>query len=427
MSYIYNTGIYFYYLAIRLASVFNRKARLWINGRRNLLDNIALSLDQESDYVWVHCASLGEFEQGRPVIEKFKKENPGYKIILTFFSASGYENKKNYKGADYVCYMPLDTAANAERFVRYVNPRVAIFVKYEYWYNHLQSLYDKKIPVIFISSIFIKSQHFFRFYGKWFRKKLEKVTYFFVQNKESQDLLYSIGIHNVVVSGDTRFDRVYEISKNPDRYPMVESFIQGSVIFVAGSTWPKDDDVLVPLINKKLKGLKYILVPHEIDHGYIKDLSKRIEGKVVTYSQQDAETFAEADVLIVDSVGMLSSLYQYASIAFIGGGFGKGIHNSLEAAVFGMPVVFGPNYERFAEARELLQLGGAFSIKNKEELELVVSKVFGDYMLLSYISDISKKFVEQKKGATETIMLFVNTIVNPRGYKTELLKDVSLN
>jgi 3-deoxy-D-manno-octulosonic-acid transferase len=427
MKYLYNSGINLYLIFIWIASLFNKKARLWIEGRNDLLDSIALSIDHESDYVWFHCASLGEFEQGRPVLEQFKKQNPGFKIILTFFSSSGYENKKNYKGADHICYMPVDTIRNAEKFIEYVNPKAAVFIKYEFWFNHLQVLHSNRIPVIFISAIFRKNQHFFRFYGKWFRKQLSKITYFFVQNKESQELLYSIGVNNVVVSGDTRFDRVYEISRNPENYPLAERFIQGSIIFMAGSTWPKDENVLIPMINKKQKGIKYIIVPHEIDREHINKLAGRIESKVVRYSENDGDDFMDADVLIIDTIGMLSNLYQYASIAYIGGGFGKGIHNILEAATFGMPVIFGPKFSKFKEARDLIEAGGAFSIKNQEELELVVTKILSDYKLLSYVSDISKKYVEQKKGATQTILLLLNTIINPKGFHLDTLKDVNMN
>jgi 3-deoxy-D-manno-octulosonic-acid transferase len=427
MHFIYNISIRILWLVIRISAFYNKKARMWIEGRKNLMDTVAHSIDQDSEHVWFHCASLGEFEQGRPVMEEFKKSNPHIKIVLTFFSPSGYENKKNYQGADHIFYLPLDTPQLASQFVEYVRPRAAVFVKYEFWYNFINALDERKIPLIFISVIFRKNQHFFKFYGKWFRAQLKKVTYFFVQNKPSQDLLYSIGVHNVVVSGDTRFDRVYQIRQSPRSFNMVEKFIQGSVIFMAGSTWPKDEEMLVSLINQKHKGLKYIVVPHEIDQGHIQKFCSALDTSVVKYSEPDENKFKDAQVLIIDSIGMLSNLYQYASIAYIGGGFGKGIHNILEPATFGMPLIFGPNYRKFAEACELVQYGGAFSVRNSSDLQKNVESVLSNYKLLSNISEITQKYVDLKKGATHKILLFLNTIVNPHGHTFDAITDINLN
>lgn len=427
MQVIYNIFVFFYGKAIWLASVFNPKARQWMLGRRNLLEKIALELDHEAQHIWFHCASSGEFEQGRPVIEKFKADNPGIKVVVTFYSPSGFEMRKNYPLADHVFYMPLDTPFQARRFVEYVNPSMAVFVKYEYWFNHLNALHEKKIPVIFISAIFRKNQMFFKWWGGWFRKQLKKITYFFVQDKTSQTMLYEIDIRNVVVSGDTRFDRVFQISKNPPSFERVEKFIQGSVIFLGGSTWPADDELIVSLINKDTNDIRFILVPHEIHDTYTNKLMQQIEKPVVKYSSYDEKAFMEAKVLIVDQMGMLSGLYQYASMAYIGGGFGKGIHNILEAATFGMPVVFGPNYKKFAEATELIYYGGAFPVTNKADLEQVYLKLLGNYELLKQSSDVAREYVNMKRGATKTIIVFLNTIFNPGSYKSQALDMLNMN
>lgn len=427
MNFIYNIFITLYVAFIKLISVFNHKARLWHQGRRGLLEEIALSIDSDSDYIWFHCASLGEFEQGRPVVERFRKINPEFKIILTFFSPSGYENKKDYKGADLVFYMPVDNLKSAKKFVEYVNPKAAVFIKYEFWYNHLTVLHQNKIPVIFVSSIFRKNQHFFKFYGGWFRDHLRKVTYFFVQNKESQELLHSIGINNSVVSGDTRFDRVFEIALKPKRFSMIEKFIQGSVIFIAGSTWAKDEELLVPFINSNPHGLKFIIVPHEINTDHISRLMQRIKRKSVKYSAQDEEALKNADVLIIDTIGMLSQLYQYATIAYIGGGFGKGIHNILEPAVFGMPIIFGPSYKNFAEAKDLVNLRGAYSVANQKEFNSFISKLMGNYEIIKMMSEITRKYVLLKVGATDKIILYINALLNLKGQKYNVSKNITLN
>ncbi len=427
MRVVYSFFVILYFWTVKIASLFNKKALLWVKGRKNGLEEIALELDHEASYVWFHCASLGEFEQGRPVIEKFRQENPDIKIVLTFYSPSGYEVRKDYPLVDHVFYMPLDTTDNARLFVEYVNPRMAVFVKYEYWFNHLDALHKKNIPVVFISSIFRPTQMFFRWWGGWFRKQLKRITYFFVQDKQSRDLLYGIGINNVVVSGDTRFDRVFEISQDPSHFEIAETFIQGSVIFMAGSTWPADEELIVPFINKYEGEMKFIIVPHEIHEKDIKKLKKDINKTVVTYSQYPVKSFKDAQVLIIDQMGMLSSLYQYASLAYIGGGFGKGIHNTLEAAAFGMPVLFGPNYEKFAEAKDMVAFGCAFPVKDKEQFFHVSEKLISDYNVLKEASDIARQYIIMKRGATNTILVFLNTIINPGNFKHKSMEMLNMN
>lgn len=423
----YNLFIRIYFSLIWVASFFNKKASLWIQGRRNLLERIALDLDHEADYIWFHCASSGEFEQGRPVIERFRKENPGMKVVLTFFSPSGYEMRKNYPLADHVFYLPTDTPFNARKFVEYVNPRLAVFVKYEYWYNFLNELNRKNIPVVFISAIFRKNQMFFRWWASWFRKRLKRISYFFVQDKNSRELLKQIGVHNVVVSGDTRFDRVHQITSKPESFEKVEKFIQGAVIFMGGSTWPTDENLIVSFINNDKSNLKYIIVPHEIHKSHTTKLLESLNKPAVVYSEYDEDKFIKARVLIVDQMGMLSSLYQYASIAYVGGGFGKGIHNILEAAAFGMPVLFGPNYKKFMEARELVERGGAFPVKNNHEFSVVATQLLGNYQLLRESSSIASNYVNSKTGATDSIVVFLNTLTNPRHFKAGPVNLLSMN
>ncbi len=423
----YNLFIRIYFSLLWVASFFNKKASLWIQGRRNLLERIALDLDHEADYIWFHCASSGEFEQGRPVIERFRKENPGMKVVLTFFSPSGYEMRKNYPMADHVFYLPADTPFNARKFVEYVNPRLAVFVKYEYWYNFLNELNRKNIPVVFISAIFRKNQMFFRWWAAWFRKRLKRISYFFVQDKNSRDLLKQIGVFNVLVSGDTRFDRVHQITSKPESFEKVEKFIQGSVIFMGGSTWPADENLIISFINNDKSNLKYIIVPHEIHKSHTTKLLESLNKPAVVYSEYDEEKFINASVLIVDQMGMLSSLYQYASIAYVGGGFGKGIHNILEAAAFGMPVLFGPNYKKFMEARELVERGGAFPVKNNHEFSVVTTQLLGNYQLLRESSSIASNYVNSKTGATDSIVVFLNTLTNPRHFKAGPVNLLSMN
>lgn len=427
MHFFYNLTIYFYSAIIRFAARFRTKAKLWKEGREGLLEKIALTLDQEDEHVWFHCASLGEFEQGRPVMEKFRKENPKIKIVLTFYSPSGYEMRKNYPGADYVFYMPEDTPQKARKFVEYLQPRLAVFVKYEYWFNHLIALQEQKIPVVYISAIFRPGQLFFKWWGGWFRKHLKNITYFFVQDKASQSLLYSFGIRNVVVSGDTRFDRVFEIRNKPSTYKKVEKFIQGDLIFMAGSTWPKDEKILATLVAKNYQGIKYVIVPHEIEPGHIQNLMQLMGDNVVKYSEYDEEKFMNAKVLIIDEMGMLSSLYQYASVAYIGGGFGAGIHNILEAATYGMPVVFGPRYQKFAEARELVEHGGAFPVSSESELVHITWSLLSNYKNLNASSRIAKEYVDMKKGATQTILVFLNAMVNPGSYRPQAPDLINMN
>ena len=400
-------------MGILIASLFNKKALLWINGRKNIFERIKQVINPEDKIVWFHSSSLGEFEQGRPVIEGFRKKHPEYKILLTFFSPSGYEIRKNYNEADYIFYLPIDTISNAERFIRYVNPQLAYFIKYEYWYNFLNTLHEKNIPVFMISAIYRPEQHFFKWYGAWFRKHLRTIKHFFVQNEESKLLLNKIGINNVTVSGDTRFDRVYAILQEAKSFQLIEDFRKNKQLFIAGSTWEKDEEILYDLYSKELKDngekgkrKKYILAPHKIDESHINSIINRFEGKAVRYSKMVKAEELEADVLIIDTIGMLSHIYRYAAITYIGGGFGSGIHNILEAAVFSKPVIFGPIYQKFLEAKELIELGGAFSIDNSEKLIEIVKKLEENKFFFSRACGITHNYTFQRQGATEKILNF---------------------
>jgi len=414
MMFLYSIFVYLYASLIGVVSLFNKKARLWKTGRRGLLNTIAAQLKNETaPIIWIHASSLGEFEQGRPVIEKIKQDFPLYKIVLTFFSPSGYEIRKNYAHADYIFYLPADTPNNAKKFVAYIDPRLVIFIKYEYWFNYLHILNKKSIPVCFISAIFRPSHYFFKFYGSWALKRLKKVDYFFVQNELSKELLYSHGIKNVSVSGDTRFDRVLDIAQHKKHIPFIEDFIKDAHIFIGGSVWPHEQAFFIRFMNThKDKNIKYILAPHDIHENDLKLIENQANVKSQRFSKIGSVLEADCKLIIVDGVGYLSSLYAYAHIAYIGGGFGKGIHNILEAAVFGMPIVFGPHYYKFQEAHDLVKEGAAISIDSYEIFEKEVLELLNNKKKHKELSEICKNYVVNNAGATENIVkvLFSNIL-----------------
>ncbi|WP_316768668.1 3-deoxy-D-manno-octulosonic acid transferase [Pedobacter frigiditerrae] len=402
MLWIYNIGIVMYGLIVKLASLFNEKAKLFVNGRKKIFENIAQKVNVKDRPIWFHFASLGEFEQGRPVLEKLKSENPSQKIVVTFFSPSGYEIRKNYALAD-VFYLPLDTSSNAKRFVELINPKSAIFTKYEFWFHYFKELHKNQIPLFLISGIFRSDQTFFKSYGGFYRNILKYVTHFFVQNEESVSLLKSIGINEVSLAGDTRFDRVYENAQQPKKLELIETFCGNSRVFIAGSTWPEDEKLLV-LLTEKYPDWKFIIAPHEIGENHIRE----IEGlfpKATRFSVFSSKVSAtSSQILIIDNIGMLSSLYQYGKLAYIGGGFGVGIHNTLEAAAFGLPVIFGPKYDKFQEAKDLIAIGAAKSISSADEL----IAAFEDFKANERASADAKNYVKEKKGATEMIIETLN-------------------
>lgn len=402
MLWIYNIGIAMYGLLLRFASLFNAKAKLFVEGRQHIFENITQKLNPDDQPVWFHFASLGEFEQGRPVLEKLKAADPQQKIVVTFFSPSGYEIRKNYALAD-VFYLPLDTAANAKKFIDIVNPKLAIFTKYEFWFHYFKALHTRAIPLYLISGIFRPDQAFFKGYGGFYRGILKFVTHFFVQNEESVALLKGIGINQVSLSGDTRFDRVYENAQHPKKLPEIEAFCQGSLIFIAGSTWPEDEKLLVAL-TEKYPDWKFIIAPHEIGSSHIQEIESLFP-QAIKFSVFSSQFVADqSQILIIDNIGMLSSLYQYAKVAYIGGGFGAGIHNTLEAAAFGLPVIFGPKYDKFQEAKDLISIGAAKSIHTTAEL----LAAFDHFKSNEKAATAAQNYVTEKKGATEMILNTLN-------------------
>ena len=404
MRFIYKIGIRLYFLLIILVAPFNIKARRWLKGRRGIWRRIRLNIKPGDSVIWVHCASLGEFEQGRPIIEEIRKTMPEKKVLLTFFSPSGYELRKNYEGAHCVTYMPLDTSFNAWLFMNLVKPEMAFFIKYDYWYYFLRTLKKKKIPAYIVAAKFRRDQVFFKWYGMWYRSVLKFFTVLYVQNEESRRLLSVIGIKNVEVTGDTRFDRVYAISQRSVEYPWLEPFAKGKKVIIAGSTWEKDEQLLIQYINHSGPDIRFILAPHEISEKKLIRLIEQIEFPVVRFTDNDKSSYLNAKVLIVDTIGHLSSLYRYGKIAYIGGGFGKGIHNILEAATYGLPVVFGPNYHKFLEAVELIEIKAAFSIINFDELKSALDRLTNDNKVLSDCSVLAKNYIESKLGATRSII-----------------------
>lgn len=410
MNFLYSIAINFYALATRVAALFNEKAKLFVAGRKNWKSNLKSKIDPAAKYIWVHCASLGEFEQGRPLIEAIKEQFPAYKIVLTFFSPSGYEIRKNYALADVISYLPLDTKQNACAFINLVNPEKVFFVKYEYWNNYISELHTRKIPLYLVSAIFRNEQPFFSKtpWGKWFLKMLFKVEHLFVQTKVSGELLESVGVKNYTVSGDTRFDRVAAIAAAAKDIPPIENFKGDSLLVVAGSTWKPDEELLISFINQS-SGVKFIIAPHEVTPANVSRIKQAITRLVTEYSKVNAQEIAQFDVLIIDSIGLLSSLYRYGNIAYIGGGFGVGIHNILEAATFGLPVIFGPNYQKFREAVELAAKKGAFPISNKNELFTQMNNLLTDKTLLEKSAAISSEFVAKNVGSTQ---LIINKVFN---------------
>lgn len=402
---MYNLIIYFVLLGIMIASIFSKKVRKMWKGERHAFDILKEKVDANAKYVWFHAASLGEFEQGRPLIERIRKSYPEYKILLTFYSPSGYEVRKNYEGADIVCYMPVDTPLNAIRFLRLVRPVMAFFIKYEFWYNYLHILKHRNIPVYSVSSIFRPEQIFFKWYGRKYSQVLKCFTRFFVQNEESKSLLSRIGLDNVDVVGDTRFDRVIQIRDAAKKLPIVETFVDSAPhVFIAGSSWPPDEEIFIKYFNQH-SDWKLIIAPHVIGEDHLKQiLSLLKERKVVRYTQADEENVADADVLIIDCFGLLSSIYHYGEVTYVGGGFGVGIHNTLEAAVWNVPVIFGPNNKKFQEAQGLLKSGGGYEITNYDDFEQLMSSLSDNEKILKESGRKAGAFVESLSGASDKIL-----------------------
>lgn len=406
---MYDILILIYAGLVRLAQYFNPKARLMIAGHREIFRTLEQNIDPSSKYIWFHAASLGEFEQGRPVIEKIKTDYPQYKVLLTFFSPSGYEVRKNYPFADIVCYLPFDTRRNVLRFLKVVRPSISIFIKYEFWYNYLTELHRQQIPTYIVSAIFRPSQLFFKWYGGRARKALRYYARICVQNESSKKMLEKVGVTNVVVCGDTRFDRVFDISNQAIDLPLIERFVKNPIsggrhhTLVAGSSWPNDEDILIPYFNKN-KALKLIIAPHEIHESHLAAIESRLQRPAIRYSQLEGAHPEDYDCVIIDCFGLLSSIYRYGQIAYVGGGFGAGIHNVLEAAVYNVPVVFGPNYGKFREANHLIESGGGYPVEGNDRFMDFMDQFLEQPQMLLDAGNRAGDYVLKNTKAVEKVM-----------------------
>ena len=401
MIFFYQITIYCYYLILKIASIFHPKAKLWIKGRQHIFEQLK-AVEGGGNMYWFHCASLGELEQGKPIIEKLKEQDNAIKILLTFFSPSGYEIGKNYEKADFVFYLPLDTATHAKQFIKIVNPKKAFFIKYEFWYHYLNELHHQKIPTYLISGVFRKNQPFFKWYGSIHKKMLTFFTHFFVQNTDSQKLLTTLGYQNITVAGDTRLDRVYKNSLHPIHLPLIQQFVENKKVIIAGSSWQKEEKILCEFINSSKKDFKYIIAPHDISIKHIQEIEGLLGNDFIKYSEATSENISSYSTLIIDNIGILANIYQFTDIAFIGGGFTGALHNILEPASFGNVVLFGPKHTKFHEAEELLKLNGAFEIDDTDDIIAIVN-----HLLLAENLEQSQtaanNYIKNGKGATELI------------------------
>ena len=402
MNFLYSIAIRLYSGLVAIASLFgNEKARLWWKGRKNQWENLKSNKDDE--WIWIHVSSLGEFEQGLPVIERLKSDFPKYKLLLTFFSPSGYEPRKNFQLADKVAYMPSDTRRNAERLIKNFNIKAVFFVKYDFWFNYMKVLKKNDIPLYYISALLHPDHYFFKFYSSWFRKQLFNVSHFFVQNDETAKLLKSIGIENSTVTGDTRFDRVFEIAKQSKSFPEIEEFIAGRQCIIAGSSWPADEKFIIPFSKKMPDNYCLIIAPHDISESHIKQITSQLDNYVL-YSQQPTANSQQPTVLVINTIGILKQIYKYARFAYVGGGFMSSIHNTQEALVFGCPVVIGPKYHKFVEAVDLVKDGGMFSVNNQQEFDDVFEQLMVDDEFYNKASGICQDYIQLSIGATNKIM-----------------------
>lgn len=408
---MYSLGIYLYALLVRLvAALGHRKARAMVRGQRDTWRILREKIDPTARYVWFHAASLGEFEQGLPLIERLRREQPSRKILLTFFSPSGYEVRKDYKGADVVCYLPFDSPTAARRFIKWARPEMAFFIKYEFWRNYIDVLSKKSIPIYSVSSIFRPGQIFFRWYGRKYARCLRRITHFFVQNERSVELLRTIGVQdNVTIVGDTRFDRVIDIRNNARPLPLVEQFTRAKedsnaapFVLVTGSSWQPDEDILLDYVNRHPE-LRLVIAPHVVNDTHIQEIEQKLTTPALRYSQATLENVDDYRVLIIDGYGLLSSIYRYATVAYVGGGFGVGIHNVPEAAVYGIPVIIGPNHQRFAEAMALIANGGCKSIKNAEDFSVIMDDFLENPAHIAQAGSAAGDYIHQNAGATPVI------------------------
>ncbi|TDX14185.1 3-deoxy-D-manno-octulosonic acid transferase [Flavobacterium sp. S87F.05.LMB.W.Kidney.N] len=405
MLFLYNLAVSLAAFFLKIIALFSPKIKLFVEGRKNVFSILEEKIKADDKTIWFHSASLGEYEQGLPVIEKIKEKYPSHKIIVTFFSPSGYEVRKNNTVADVTIYLPLDTKSNAKKFLKLVHPELAFFIKYEFWLNYLKELEKSKTPTYLISGIFRDNQMFFKWYGGFYRKALKAFTFFFVQNESSKQKIESIGFTNVIVSGDTRFDRVAAILERDNKLGYIENFKNNQPVIVFGSSWPKDEVLIAEYINQAPENVKFIIAPHNIKADQIAELKAQITKSTILFSEKENKDLSKYDVFIIDTIGLLTKIYSYGTIAYVGGGFGNpGIHNILEPAAFGIPIVIGPNYSNFAEAVSLVELQGCMVISNTVELKKTFDQLLSDNELFTKKSSICKSFIQDNKGATETII-----------------------
>jgi 3-deoxy-D-manno-octulosonic-acid transferase len=416
MLFLYNLILLFASRVLKIVALFSPKIKLFVNGRKKVFPTLASKINQNDKTIWFHAASLGEYEQGLPVIEKIKEKYPRHKIVLTFFSPSGYEVRKNNSVADVTLYLPLDTVVNAEKFIQLVHPEMAFFIKYEFWPNYLNELKARNIKTYLISGIFREKQLFFKWYGGFYRNALKTFDCFFVQNGKSKELIQSIGFNNVKISGDTRFDRVSAILEKDNSLDFIAQFKQSAAskrnakLIVIGSSWAKDEKLLVDFINQAPSGVKFIIAPHNIKQEQIQELKNLIQKKTILFSKKEKQNLSEYDVFIIDTIGILTKIYSYADIAYVGGGFGNpGVHNILEPATFGIPIIIGPNYAHFAEATALVNIEGCISISNYTELKEAFDLMLQNEDERLEKGHICSTFVQMNKGATATIMKHINS------------------
>ena len=408
MNFFYNIAVSISNASLPIAGIFNSKIKLFVNGRKNVFKILKNNISDNDEIIWFHCASLGEFEQGRPVIEKLKTKNPTLKILVTFFSPSGYEVQRNYTFADIICYLPVDTKSNAKKFIEIVKPKIAVFVKYEFWPNFLNELKQKKIDTILISGIFRKNQSFFKGYGRWMRKSLKAFSHFFLQNETSKALLEGIGFNNITVSGDTRLDRVYDILNQENKIKEIQEFKNDTELLVAGSTWKEGEKLLIEYINNYASNNeKFIIAPHNINAIEIERLKSFFEKETVLFSDKSSIT-NKTQVLIIDSIGLLTKIYSYADIAYVGGAFNTGLHNVSEPATFGVPILIGPEFQKFNEAVELVQKGACTVIHNQQEFNKMVKELFENKNLRNQKGKVASSYVKDNKGATDLILNYLN-------------------
>jgi len=408
----YNIVVYIISFFLKGIAHFNLKIKLFVEGRKNIFAYLQQNISADASIIWIHTASLGEFEQGLPIIEKLKKNYPEQKILITFFSPSGYEVKKNSNVVDFICYLPLDSKYNAKKFISLVNPKLVIFVKYEIWPSYLNQLKTNNIPTLLTSAIFNKKQIFFKWYGAFMRKSLLNFTHFFVQDERSEMLLNSINIKNVTISGDTRFDRVIEILDRDNSLGFMNSFKGNKFCLVAGSTWPEDEKIVVKHINTCLTSNKYIIAPHNINATHIKDLVASITKNTIVYSEIKNQNIASFDVLVIDTIGLLTKIYSYADVAYVGGAFATGLHNTLEPAVFGIPIIIGPNYDGFKEAKDLVTKKGIKVISNISSFNEVFNKLAINTKHYKAIGKINKSYVTANTGASTVILDYIKQVKN---------------